>query len=228
MNQPSTMTRLNRDEIVIALASLGEDPSASRVDALHAWIDASIDASSLPDGERSEVVRDAVDAARTRVDALAPTERKMDYFQAQRMIDAAVTKVRGAEVGAYLTVDHPDADVGFRFVMVGPDGATNRLLASQTHQDRLDAHWGGFVHEYAIDGDRNVRGSMPDSKLPEATSGEGASLTSYCQQVCGGGECGTGPVCKYGVDPLTEMPAFGNHLGIAQEGLELSSLFTRR
>ncbi|WP_031358051.1 hypothetical protein [Caballeronia sordidicola] len=78
---------------------------------------------------------------------------EMDYFQAQRMIDAAVTKVRGSEVGAYLTVDHPNADVGFQFVMVGPDGRTNRLLASKTHQDRLDAHWGGFVDAYgAADG----------------------------------------------------------------------------
>lgn len=32
-------------------------------------------------------------------------------------------------------------------------------------------------------------------------------LTSYCQQVCGGGQCGAGPVCMYGVDPKTEMPA---------------------
>jgi len=59
-------------------------------------------------------------------------------------------------------------------------------------------------------------------KLPEATSGDGVNITSYCQQVCGGGECGTGPVCKYEIDPLTEMPAFGNHLGVAQEGLEIS------
>lgn len=32
-------------------------------------------------------------------------------------------------------------------------------------------------------------------------------LTSYCQQVCGGGQCGTGSVCMHGIDPNTEMPA---------------------
>jgi len=34
-----------------------------------------------------------------------------------------------------------------------------------------------------------------------------AGITSYCQQVCGGCECGTGPACQYGIDPVTEMPA---------------------
>jgi hypothetical protein len=62
MKEPLTIIRLSRDEIVTALAALGEDPSASRVDALHARIDAS----SFPDGERSEVVRAAVDLARTQ------------------------------------------------------------------------------------------------------------------------------------------------------------------
>ncbi|MDO5947127.1 hypothetical protein [Burkholderia cepacia] len=41
-----------------------------------------------------------------------------------------------------------------------------------------------------------------DGKLPEVHLG----IESYCQQVCGGGECGTGPVCQFGVDPVTEMP----------------------
>lgn len=31
-------------------------------------------------------------------------------------------------------------------------------------------------------------------------------IESYCQQICGGGYCGTGPVCQYGVDSETEMP----------------------
>lgn len=31
-------------------------------------------------------------------------------------------------------------------------------------------------------------------------------IESYCQQVCGGGQCGSGPVCLYGINPETEMP----------------------
>lgn len=32
-------------------------------------------------------------------------------------------------------------------------------------------------------------------------------ITSYCQQVCGGGQCGTGPICQNGIDPQTQMPS---------------------
>lgn len=31
-------------------------------------------------------------------------------------------------------------------------------------------------------------------------------ITSYCKQVCGGGNCGTGSACEIGIDPSTEMP----------------------
>jgi len=31
-------------------------------------------------------------------------------------------------------------------------------------------------------------------------------IESYCQQICGGGNCGSGPVCLNGIDPTTEMP----------------------
>lgn len=31
-------------------------------------------------------------------------------------------------------------------------------------------------------------------------------VTDYCFQVCGGGECGTGKACQYGIDPNTHMP----------------------
>lgn len=33
------------------------------------------------------------------------------------------------------------------------------------------------------------------------------ALESYCDQVCGGGECGTGAVCQYGINPETRQPA---------------------
>ncbi len=46
-------------------------------------------------------------------------------------------------------------------------------------------------------------------------------IESYCQQICGGGYCGTGPVCQYGIDAKTEMP-----VGFypPSEGLLLSAL----
>ncbi|CAE6795223.1 hypothetical protein R70006_05041 [Paraburkholderia domus] len=56
---------LLRDEVLVALVSLGEDPSAARVDVLQARIDAA----ALPAGERADVVRAAVDAARSQIDA---------------------------------------------------------------------------------------------------------------------------------------------------------------
>ena len=45
-------------------------------------------------------------------------------------------------------------------------------------------------------------------------------IESYCQQICGGGNCGTGSVCQYGIDAHTEMP-----VGFypPSEGLPLSS-----
>ncbi|WP_420213370.1 hypothetical protein ACN8ZM_39815 (plasmid) [Burkholderia aenigmatica] len=49
--------------------------------------------------------------------------------------------------------------------------------------------------------------------------GEGEPTTeSYCQQVCGGGECGAGPVCQHGIDPTTELPvvAYDGTLPVTQ------------
>ncbi len=31
-------------------------------------------------------------------------------------------------------------------------------------------------------------------------------IESYCQQICGSGYCGTGPVYQYGNDAATELP----------------------
>lgn len=31
-------------------------------------------------------------------------------------------------------------------------------------------------------------------------------VTDYCGQICGGGECGTGPVCHYGIDSKPDDP----------------------
>lgn len=41
---------------------------------------------------------------------------------------------------------------------------------------------------------------------PDYLAVTGSGITSYCDQVCGGGLCGTGPLCQYGVDADTGMP----------------------
>lgn len=33
-----------------------------------------------------------------------------------------------------------------------------------------------------------------------------SGVTDYCNQVCGGGNCGTGPLCMYGINAETHMP----------------------
>lgn len=66
------------------------------------------------------------------------------------MVNLAVDKQRGAPVGAYLTTNYLSQTKEFEFVMVGPNGTTNRLLASETTQERLDAHWQGFVANYEL------------------------------------------------------------------------------
>lgn len=32
-------------------------------------------------------------------------------------------------------------------------------------------------------------------------------ITNFCNQVCDGGQCGTGPICPTGIDPTTKMPS---------------------
>ncbi|WP_413460542.1 hypothetical protein [Herbaspirillum huttiense] len=41
-------------------------------------------------------------------------------------------------------------------------------------------------------------------ELAKALRADG--ITDYCGQVCGGGECGTGPLCVNGIDSSTHMP----------------------
>lgn len=37
-----------------------------------------------------------------------------------------------------------------------------------------------------------------------------AVTADYCGQICGGGQCGNGPVCHNGIDPETHLPAVLN------------------
>lgn len=49
---------------------------------------------------------------------------------------------------------------------------------------------------------------MPSEYLVPPVVADGHDgITDYCGQVCGGGECGAGAVCQYGIDPETRMPA---------------------
>ena len=38
------------------------------------------------------------------------------------------------------------------------------------------------------------------------TSAPEDDITDYCGQVCGGGFCGSRPVCQYGIDTESHMP----------------------
>lgn len=38
-----------------------------------------------------------------------------------------------------------------------------------------------------------------------------AGVSDYCNQVCGGGNCGGERVCQYGIDTITHMPTEGSH-----------------
>lgn len=40
-----------------------------------------------------------------------------------------------------------------------------------------------------------------------------SGVTDYCNQVCGGGNCGTGEVCQYGIDSQTHMPKLDDRIG---------------
>jgi hypothetical protein len=65
MPQSSITSQLSSDDILGALTTLGEDPTASRVDAIRA----AIDAAPLLEGDRLEVIREAVSRARVQVDS---------------------------------------------------------------------------------------------------------------------------------------------------------------
>ncbi|CAE6795324.1 hypothetical protein R70006_05045 [Paraburkholderia domus] len=69
MNQPAETARPSRDEVLVSLIALGEDPKASRVDAVHARVDVA----SLEAGERADAVRALVDAMRAQIDASSNT-----------------------------------------------------------------------------------------------------------------------------------------------------------
>ncbi|MEX3555070.1 MAG: hypothetical protein VB131_00040 [Burkholderia gladioli] len=67
MNNIEKSASITRDEILIALAELNEDPTASRVDAFAE----ELREVEVPNQDRVEVVRQAVCAARQRIDASA-------------------------------------------------------------------------------------------------------------------------------------------------------------
>lgn len=62
------------------------------------------------------------------------------------MILAAVEKCPGSQVGSALSVSWSGGVAGCKFLMWSYKGKdTHTLLCSETTQERLDAHWAGFV-----------------------------------------------------------------------------------
>lgn len=49
--------------------------------------------------------------------------------------------------------------------------------------------------------------AIGQSLMASIRSNDAVGITDYCGQVCGGCECGSGPVCQYGIDHETHMPA---------------------
>lgn len=64
--------------------------------------------------------------------------------------------------------------------------------------DSLPDAFGGIWREYDKEGELFAETSA--EALAEA------GVTDYCNQVCGGGNCGTGEVCQYGIDAQTHLP----------------------
>ncbi|CAE6795657.1 hypothetical protein R70006_05061 [Paraburkholderia domus] len=168
MNNPSTIARLSRDEILASLMTLGEDPTAARVDALHARIDAA----ALPAGERADVVRAAVDAACMKLNAPLAGSGKVRLYDLAASADQAfedydfgngveVTDTSGWEYSGegfertrkvYLEAERED------------DGPAPR--STLTFTVRLNSD-GSLAEAYAIDSRGQIWGSMPDRKMPE-------------------------------------------------------------
>ena len=61
---------VTRDEVMAALTATGEDPTANRVDAVHAIVAAM----ALSEGDRGAGIRDAVERARCELEALGPEQ----------------------------------------------------------------------------------------------------------------------------------------------------------
>ncbi|WP_199028439.1 hypothetical protein [Ralstonia sp. ASV6] len=66
-NSPQPVTDVTSEEVLIALSALGEDPSASRVEAVHAHLAEMV----LDVGKREDVIRLAVNAVRQQIPAAA-------------------------------------------------------------------------------------------------------------------------------------------------------------
>ncbi|CAE6795638.1 hypothetical protein R70006_05060 [Paraburkholderia domus] len=167
MNSPSTMNRLDREEILASLMSLGEDPTAARVDALHG----SIDAATLPAGERGDTVRAAVDAARVKLDAASGEAGKLPEIEctgdggtysisAVVKTDAPIRQLRSDLQAAY---DHGAA--GF-FEIEEIDSSTKRIVFERQ-----------FGEDYEMLVDRIAKGSEVSRAACEQLADEFSELS---------------------------------------------------
>jgi DNA (cytosine-5)-methyltransferase 1 len=60
-----------------------------------------------------------------------------------------------------------------------------------------------------------IGAAIQGMSLPQTYLTSVDPVTDYCGQICGGGECGTGPVCSMGIDPETHMPPLFNLVNAA-------------
>lgn len=82
-----------------------------------------------------------------------------------------------------------------------------------------DATTSRIADSFLMVGGRWLQSEPPgDVKRTPAQAGEStfcesnrdvkaSGATDYCNQVCGGGQCGAERVCQYGIDPETHLPA---------------------
>ncbi len=75
METHSNSQAIAREDVLLALAQLGEDPTPSRVDAVLALTDLK----GAAEGDHMEAVRSAVDTARRELDASREDSAKPDY-----------------------------------------------------------------------------------------------------------------------------------------------------
>ncbi|CAE6795354.1 hypothetical protein R70006_05047 [Paraburkholderia domus] len=136
MNNPSAMTSPSREEILASLMTLGEDPTAARVEALHAGIDAA----ALPAGERADAVLAAVDAARLKLDK-APVETGKKPLD--QLIEASQRRKREREALADRLLMNKGVGDSIAFVkddgrtaLAGPDVARPGMYRAMWFDDR--------------------------------------------------------------------------------------------
>jgi hypothetical protein len=169
LNTPMPTSLLSREEVLMALCALGEDPSAVRINQLRNRVDAS----GLPDGDRAEGIRAAVDAARRQLDAGARAPKVPQFDQAAMADQIFADYDFGSGVEVTDTGGWEYSEPGFertRKVYVETeaedDGPAPRWTLTFTV--RFDPRGGAPSEAYAIDSKGQIWGSLP-REIPDVT-----------------------------------------------------------